>query len=194
MAELVTLVCWGVVVVVWVVGAALGARKSRARRQAGFGSGTLWRIGSVIAAVLVYRLARNELDRVTDHAAWIQVVGLVVLIASTAFTIWARVALGRFWSASPNALQAGHELKTDGPYSITRHPIYTGLFGMVLGSVLLNGLGSSLAFLLIAAIVVATRIPIEEHLMDKTFPDEYARYRQRVPQFVPGLKLLRRLH
>jgi protein-S-isoprenylcysteine O-methyltransferase Ste14 len=194
MAELVTLVCWGAVVVVWVVGAALGARKSRARRQAGFGSGAFWRIGSVIAAVLVYRLGRSELHRVTDHALWIQVVGLVVLIASTAFTIWARFALGRFWSASPNALRAGHELKTDGPYSITRHPIYTGLFGMVLGSVLLNGLGSSLAFLLIAAIVVATRIPIEEHLMDKTFPDEYARYRQRVPQFVPGLKLLRRLH
>ena len=71
---------------------------------------------------------------------------------------------------------------------------YTGLFGMVVGSVLLNGLGSSLAFLLVAVIVVATRIPIEEHLMDKTFPDEYARYRERVPQFVPGLKLLRRFH
>jgi protein-S-isoprenylcysteine O-methyltransferase Ste14 len=55
-------------------------------------------------------------------------------------------------------------------------------------------LGSSLAFPLVALIVVATRIPIEEHLMDKSFPDEYARYRERVPQFVPGLKLLRRLH
>jgi len=194
MAEFATLVCWGVVVVVWVVGAALAARGSRARAQAGFGSGVLWRIGSVVAAGLVYRFGRHELHRVTDHSPWIELAGLVLLIASTAFTIWARFTLGRLWSASPNALRADHELRTDGPYSITRHPIYTGLFGMVLGSVLLNGLGSSLAFLLVAAVVVATRIPIEERLMDKTFPDEYASYRERVPRFVPGLRQLRRLH
>jgi protein-S-isoprenylcysteine O-methyltransferase Ste14 len=65
---------------------------------------------------------------------------------------------------------------------------------MVVGSVLLNGLGSALAFLLVAAIVVFTRIPIEERLMARTFPDEYVRYRERVPQFIPGIKLLRRLH
>src|ERR671936_2759844 len=40
MAEFVTWVCWGIVIVVWVVGA-FGARKSRARVQAGFGSGAL---------------------------------------------------------------------------------------------------------------------------------------------------------
>jgi protein-S-isoprenylcysteine O-methyltransferase Ste14 len=57
----------------------------------------------------------------------------------------ARVTLGRLWSAWPNALRADHELHTRGPYSITRHPIYTGLSGMVVGSVLLNGLGSALA-------------------------------------------------
>ena len=187
-------VCWGAVVMVWVVGAALGARKSRARRPDGFDSGALWRIGSVVAAGLVYAVTRHELHRVTDHARWVEVAGLVLLIASTAFTIWARVALGRLWSATPNTLRTDHRLKTDGPYSVTRHPIYTGLFGMVLGSVLLNGLGSSLAFLVVAGIVVATRIPVEERLMGETFPDEYPRYRERVPQFVPGLKLLRRLH
>jgi protein-S-isoprenylcysteine O-methyltransferase Ste14 len=193
-AEFVTWVCWSIVIVVWAVGAGFGGRKSRARVQAGFGRGALWRIGPIAAAGLVYVVSRHELHRVTDHSRWIQVAGLVLLIGSTAFTLWARFTLGRLWCASPNALRPDHELKTDGPYSITRHPIYTGLFGMVLGSVLLDGLGSSLAFLLVAVIVVAIRIPMEEHLMDKTFPDEYARYRERVPQFVPGLKLLRRLH
>ena len=32
-------------------------------------------------------------------------------------------------------------LRTDGPYAITRHPIYTGLLGMLLGTALLGGLG-----------------------------------------------------
>jgi protein-S-isoprenylcysteine O-methyltransferase Ste14 len=194
MAEIATWVCWGAVVVVWVAGAAYGARKSAAHRQGGSGTGGLWRIGSIVAAGLIYRLTQHDLHRVTDHSRWIELPGLALLIASTAFTIWARVTLGRLWSASPNVLRTDHRLQTDGPYSVTRHPIYTGLFGMVLGSVLLNGLGSSLAFLVVVAIVVATRIPIEERLMNRTFPEEYARYRKRVPQFVPGLKLLSRLH
>jgi len=185
MALLATLVCWGVVILTWIVGAAYGSR-SRGRRQ-GFGSGALWRIGAVLALVLVFRLGRHDLHRVTDHSLWIELPGLVLLVVSTTFTIWARVRLGRMWSASPDVLQAHHELRTDGPYAVTRHPIYTGLFGMLVGSVLLNGLGVTLGLLVVGGAVVATRIPIEERLMSKTFPDEYARYRERVPQFVPGL-------
>ena len=96
------------------------------------------------------------------------------------------------WSASPTMLRANHELRTDGPYAITRHPIYTDLLGMLLGTVLLNGLGVSLALLVVGAAVLVTRIPIEERLMSKTFPDEYARYRERVPRLVPSLRPLRR--
>jgi protein-S-isoprenylcysteine O-methyltransferase Ste14 len=193
MPEIVTWICWGIVIVTWIAGALYGAREPRGRRQ-GPGNGALWRLGSVVAAVIVYRLARHDLDRVTDHTLWIEVPGLVLLLASTGFTIWARLRLGRMWSASPNVLQQHHELRTDGPYAVTRHPIYTGLLGMLLGTVLLNGLGVSLALLLVGAGVLATRIPIEERLMSRTFPDEYARYRKRVPRIVPGLQLLRRSH
>ena len=191
-AEIATWVCWGVVVVTWIAGAAYGARNTSSRRQGGSGSGWLWRVGSVVVAVILFRFARHDLRRVTDHSSWIELPGLALLAASTAFTIWARLSLGRMWSASPNVLRVDHELRTDGPYAITRHPIYSGLFGMLLGTVLLNGLGASLALLVVGAVVLATRIPIEEHLMSQTFPDEYARYRERVPRFVPGLKLRRR--
>jgi protein-S-isoprenylcysteine O-methyltransferase Ste14 len=91
-------------------------------------------------------------------------------------------------------LQAGHELRTNGPYAITRHPIYSGLLGMMVGTVLLNGLGSTLVVLLFSAIFLASRIPIEERLMRRTFPDEYGRYSERVPLLVPGLHLHRRAH
>ena len=116
----------------------------------------------------------------------------MLLIVSAAFTIWARLVLGRMWSASPNVVQAGHELRTDGPYGITRHPIYTGLLGMLIGTVLLSGLGVSLVLLAVGAAVIGSRIPVEERLMSTRFPEEYARYRKRVPQLVPGLRLFRR--
>jgi protein-S-isoprenylcysteine O-methyltransferase Ste14 len=192
-APVATAVCWGVVFVVWVVGGVYGARTAPGQRQ-GRGSGALWRVGAIAGAAILYRLARRYLDHATDHSLWIAVPGLVLLIASTAFTLWARVALGRMWSATPNMLRAGHQLRTDGPYGVTRHPIYTGLFGMLLGTVLLNGFGPALVALVVGAAVVAARIPIEERLMSRTFPEEYARYRERVPRFVPGLNLMRRSH
>jgi protein-S-isoprenylcysteine O-methyltransferase Ste14 len=192
-AEIATGVCWGVVFVTWVAGAVYGARNAPSHRQGGSSREALWRVGTVVAAVVLYRFTRHDLNRVTDHSWWIELPGLVLLVASTAFTIWARVRLGRMWSLSPNVLQADHQLRTDGPYSITRHPIYTGLSGMLLGSVLLNGLGgASLIVLAAGAVVLATRIPVEERLMSTTFPDEYARYRQRVPRLIPGLQQLRR--
>ena len=189
MAEAVTWICWGVVLVVWIAGALVGERTGQ--RQ-GSANGALWRIGAVVLAGALYRAARHDLHKVADHSWWIEIPGLVLLVASTAFTIWARVRLGRMWSASPGTLQESHELRTDGPYAVTRHPIYTGLLGMLLGSVLLNGLGVSLVFLVIGALVIATRIPVEERLMSKTFPEQYARYRRRTPRIVPGLRLLRR--
>jgi protein-S-isoprenylcysteine O-methyltransferase Ste14 len=194
MAEIATWVCWGVVIAVWIAGAAYGARGPHGRRQGGFGNDALWRIGAVVAAVLVYRLARHDLHEVTDRSWWIELPGLVLLIASAGFTIWARIRLGRMWSASPNMLQQEHQLRTDGPYAITRHPIYTGLLGMLIGTVLLNGLGASILLLVVGGGVLATRIPIEERLMSRTFPEEYARYRGRVPRLVPGVRRLRRSH
>jgi protein-S-isoprenylcysteine O-methyltransferase Ste14 len=191
MAGIATANCWGVVIVVWIAGAVYGARASHARRQ-GTRTGAVWQLGLFIAAVVVFHFAWHELDRVTERSTWIELPGLLLLVASSAFTIWARLRLGLMWSASPDALRADHELRTDGPYAITRHPIYTGLVGMLLGTALLNGLGVSLGFLLIGAAFLGLRIPIEERLMSKTFPDEYARSRERVPLLVPGLHLLRR--
>jgi protein-S-isoprenylcysteine O-methyltransferase Ste14 len=189
-ATIATSVCWVLVIGTWVVAALYWRRKSHGTRQ----GRPLWTTVLVVAAIIVARLTWQDARHLTDHSLWIELPGLVLLVASTAFTIWARLRLGRMWSSSPNMLQADHELRTDGPYAITRHPIYTGLLGMVVGTVLVNGLGSSLGFLVVAAVFLGSRIPVEEHLMSETFPDAYSRYRKRVPLLVPGLHLHRRTH
>lgn len=196
MAEIATWLCWGVVVVTWIVGALYGARGSRGRRR-GLSSGGLWRLAGIAIALLIYLIYRvllDDLRQLTDHSLWIELPGLVLLVASTGFTIWARVTLGRMWSLAPDVLQADHKLRTNGPYAVTRHPIYTGLLGMLLGTVLLNGLGVSLTLLIVGAVFFTIRVPIEERLMSKTFPREYARYRERVPCLIPGLHRLRGSH
>ena len=81
---------------------------------------------------------------------------------------------------------------TRGPYGVTRHPIYTGLLGMIAGTTLLAGGHELVALVVVGLVLFEVKIYQEERLMIATFPDEYAAYRRRVPQIVPGLRLMRR--
>jgi hypothetical protein len=54
MAEIATWMCWGVVIVTWIAGAVYRSAHLAWGRH-GPGGGMLWRLGSVVAAVLVYR-------------------------------------------------------------------------------------------------------------------------------------------
>ena len=77
---------------------------------------------------------------------------------------------------------------------MTRHPIYTGVLGMLLGATLLSGIGQWIVLFPVGLILFEVKIRMEERLMVATFPEEYARYRRHVPQLVPGLFALRRRH
>lgn len=114
---------------------------------------------------------------------------MAILLAATALTVWGRLALGAMWSAVPTVKQE-HKLRTRGPYAITRHPIYTGLLSMMLGSLLLAGGGRCIALFAIYLVVLEFKIRIEERLMLAEFPDDYPRYRRHVPQLIPGLRLI----
>ena len=59
---------------------------------------------------------------------------------------------------------------------------------MLLGSSLLPGLGIWVVLAPVGLIVVELKIQLEERLLMATFGDEYARYRDSVPQLVPGLR------
>jgi protein-S-isoprenylcysteine O-methyltransferase Ste14 len=187
--------CWGAVVVGCVIGALYNAARgpTRSKRLAprSFG-GPAIAVVVIIVVVAVARLVPEQYwHALRVDSPWVTVIGLAVLLASTAFTLWARAALSTMWSMDA-VVKQGHQLRTDGPYGITRHPIYTGMLGMLLGSLLLAGVGRSLLILLAGVVFFEVRIREEERLMSATFPDEYARYRQRAPQLIPGLRRLPR--
>jgi len=117
-------------------------------------------------------------------------VGFALLGAGLAFSVWARVRLGRNWSGSVT-VKEGHELIRSGPYSYVRHPIYTGLLAAVLGTAIASGtVRAALAFLIIAAALLR-KLRIEEGFMRETFPGEYQRYSAAVPALIPFIRLPR---
>lgn len=106
--------------------------------------------------VVATAVPRADWHSLALHTPSVRILGLAILLTATAFTLWARLALGAMWSAAP-AVKQQHKLHTSGPYNITRHPIYTGMLGMLLGSTLLAGAAS------VAAQIVAIRKVLALH-------------------------------
>jgi protein-S-isoprenylcysteine O-methyltransferase Ste14 len=143
-----------------------------------------WLLGVVAAWVTLRLVPGSDWDRLSLHASWIRWPGLALLAAATVFTIWSRLSLGTMWSSTVVARE-GHELRTDGPYGIVRHPIYAGILGMLLGSAMLDGFGHWTLALIGGGLLVLLRVRSEERLMTEVFRDEYERYRRRVPALIP---------
>lgn len=179
-SEVVLLACWGVLAAVWLRGAAVRspaptagpARKDITSRAA----------AAVAIAVL---LSPGSLWRpLAVTTPWLRVAAVPVLVSATAFALWARLSLGRMWSSAAVARQ-GHELRTAGPYRVTRHPIYTGMLGMLLGSVLAEGAGRWLVIGAAVTIALVVKAHAEEAVLLRAFPESYAQYRRTVPALVP---------
>jgi protein-S-isoprenylcysteine O-methyltransferase Ste14 len=150
-----------------------------------------WFIGPAAVLVLGWLVPARWWRSITVDARWLVVLGVAVLVVSTAFTLWARWALGTMWTSSA-VVKNDHALRTDGPYGVTRHPIYTGLLGMLAGTAAIDGLGRWVAFFGLGVLLVGLKIRAEERLLDRTLGGVYDQYRQQVPLIIPGLRPVRR--
>ena len=187
-----TTVCWGAFALAWLLGAIFYESQAPAERtRSRFGT-AVWP-GLVITVAIDFAVPRADWNSVALHAAWIRILGLAVLLAGTAFAVWARLTLGAMWSAVPEVKEE-HALRTSGPYAVTRHPIYTGMLAMLGGTGLLVGDGRWLVAFPVFVVLVEIKLHIEERLMLAEFPEDYPRYRRRVPQLVPSLHLTGKKH
>ena len=141
----------------------------------------------LVGAYLIFkgrRLSDPLALRVIPHLDALAWIGVVLCIAGLSFCIWARISLGRNWSGVVT-LKGGHELITEGPYAIVRHPIYTGLLGMIVATVIVLGHVAGIIALPFVFWGLWIKLRYEEKLMLQKFPDEYAAYQQRVRRLIP---------
>lgn len=186
--DAVVIVCWGLFAVVWIGGAIDNARRAPRARRRSFGSAG-WMLVALPFSLLARRVLGVESLSLRAEPDAVRVFGAVLLVVATGFTLWARIALGTMWSSSPVARE-GHVLHTEGPYAVTRHPIYTGILGMVLGSTVALDFGVWVWVFVLVVVFFELRIRSEERLLSEAFPGAYEEYRRRVPQLIPGLRFL----
>jgi protein-S-isoprenylcysteine O-methyltransferase Ste14 len=174
--------CWIAWVVYWVTMAF--ATKRTVEREGFIG----YRL--VVGILIVGLVAAGRLLHVSSRSQlWhtplvLGVVSDCIVVAGAAFTVWARITLGRNWSAEVTFKQ-DHELIESGPYALVRHPIYTGLIVMALGTAI--NFGRAFGFALLVALCGGLwwKARQEERIMSRHFPDAYAAYKVRVRAIIP---------
>jgi protein-S-isoprenylcysteine O-methyltransferase Ste14 len=112
---------------------------------------------------------------------------MVLAVSAVSLTMAAVKTLGKEWSLTARLLE-GHTLATTGPYRLVRHPIYTGMLGMLLAT----GIAISHWLALIIAVVVffvgtEIRVRSEERLLREAFGPDFEAYSRRVSSLIPGL-------
>ncbi|HVW67244.1 MAG TPA: isoprenylcysteine carboxylmethyltransferase family protein [Candidatus Peribacteraceae bacterium] len=110
-------------------------------------------------------------------------IGVLVTAIGVAFSIWARMHLGRNWGM-PMSEKKEPELVTSGPYASVRHPIYAGILIAALGSALVVGPIWLLTIFIIAVYFIYSAIKEETHLM-AIFPTQYPEYKKRTKMLIP---------
>ena len=110
--------------------------------------------------------------------------GVALTATGHAFSGWARVHIGKYWSGTV-ALKEGHKLVTTGPYAFVRHPIYTGLLTSVLGSAMAAGTREAFAGFAVMIVGYIIKWRREEKLMRQEFGQEYADYMARTKAIIP---------
>ena len=116
---------------------------------------------------------------------WFNGAAIAVLLAGFAFRIQSIRALGQFYSRRVRLLE-GHEVITNGPYRVVRHPAYLGTLIGHLGFVLFFfNWPALIIWALFFAPMVVRRILIEEPVLFEL--PGYSEYAARTRRLIPPL-------
>ncbi|MBI5198794.1 MAG: isoprenylcysteine carboxylmethyltransferase family protein [Nitrospirae bacterium] len=99
------------------------------------------------------------------------------------------ILLGEFFrTLSSGYLEKNSSLSIDGPYSVTRNPMYSGNFLLGLGFVIIVNQPILLVlFVMLFAFIYQATIIEEEKRLQQRFGQEFSAYMSSVPRFFPKL-------
>lgn len=119
---------------------------------------------------------------------WQTALSVLLFVLAGLFSWTGARALGRHWRLDAG-INPDHQLVRSGVYSVVRHPIYTSMLCLLLGT---GFLFTPMPMLLIAALVfiVGTeiRVRIEDKLLASRFGAEFSEYQSSVSAYIPFLK------
>ena len=176
------MVCWVAVTAFWIV-SAFWVKRTKERQPL---ASRLLYLGLTVLVVILLQggILKFNFERpVLPHNLATGILADFLVLLGLWIAIWARVTLGSNWS-SRVTLKEGHELIQRGPYRLIRHPIYSGLLLMILGTAILVGRMGGFFALLICFGGFWVKARQEELLLAKHLPG-YPEYMARTKALVP---------
>jgi len=138
------------------------------------------------AQLLVFLPVHGLRQRYLPASAILTATGLTLNAIALVLAIWARRCLGCYWSGEIT-IKVGHQLIRSGPYRVIRHPIYTALLGLYLGTAIVSGELHTLIGLALAVIAYLRKILLEESNLIRAFGADYSEYQGESWALLPGL-------
>jgi protein-S-isoprenylcysteine O-methyltransferase Ste14 len=152
--------------------------------------------------LFIVALLLGVLAPVLDLVGWLDPIGLLdggfghaagagIFWGGLVTTLVAQMAMGASWRIGVDHAEKT-DLVTEGPFSVVRNPIFSGMVPTSLGIVLLvpNVVAITAVGLLIAALEIQTRL-VEEPYLLKTHGKLYSVYASHVGRFFPLVGRLR---
>src|SRR5438552_1381820 len=142
-----------------------------------------------VAFALVWLGHRHPGLSIFAFGRWFEFLLLVIAVTLLIGSLWVCSAavrvLGKQWSLQARVLE-DHKLVREGPYRFVRHPIYTGMLGMIMAAGLAwsHWIGFLIALILFT-IGTAIRVRSEEKLLREQFGAAFDDYKRSVPGVVP---------
>jgi len=170
-------VCWVVFWIYWVA-AAVGVKQGRAR----WGRFSCTRVAIVLIVLLLVHVKAIR-GQAMANDAWLEGIGLAMVVSGLVLAVWARVYLGRNWG-TPMSQKVDPELVKAGPYKRVRHPIYSGIILAMAGTAMALGWYWLIAVGLLGPYFVYSAV-MEERYMTGLFPEAYPEYKRSTKMLVP---------
>ena len=184
-AQYIILICWIVFLLYWFV--SWSSVKPTQERIWG-GGRFRWIIIGIVMIVLFTKIFGLTIPFLTisliSPSVLLSVASVILVIVGLVIALVARRTLAGNWSKDVD-VKVDHELITTGIYRYVRHPIYTGVLLMGLGSVLMIGTTNVLLVFLAMLGFFWFKARQEEKLLTKHFPKEYPAYKNHTKALIP---------
>lgn len=140
---------------------------------------------------IVWGVHRTMFTPFISHSEPLALAVSVLAVVAAVSSVWLIMAalktLGKEWSLTARLVE-GHQLATGGPYAYVRHPIYTGMLGMLLATgIAVSHWTALLGALIVFFVGTVIRVRREEKLLRGAFGEQFEAYARRVPALLPGL-------
>jgi protein-S-isoprenylcysteine O-methyltransferase Ste14 len=124
----------------------------------------------------------------TSLPAWRLALAIVFFVLADVLSWTATRVLGKQWRVDAG-LNAEHELVTQGPYRLVRHPIYTSVLSVLWGTgFILLPLPLILLATVPAIIGTEIRVRIEDGLLASRFGKQFDDYRRGIAAYIPFVR------